>query len=188
WASAPRSPRSSARRRSTSSGPHRCGWRWPTSPASPSPIPRRTPPSPTAAASWPPPGPWRAATEGAGGKPRQPSTRPSRRRRPGPARLAGAERRPPGRRRRRGGSLSEPPEGAVGGVSLDLEQAYRVMTLARQVDERMWKLARAGRAHFAVPCSGQEAIGAGYGLALRAGFDFVAPHYRDLAAMLALGM
>jgi 2-oxoisovalerate dehydrogenase E1 component alpha subunit len=73
-------------------------------------------------------------------------------------------------------------------VSLDLDQAYRFMTLARQVDERMWKLARAGRAHFAVPCSGHEAIGAGYALALRPGFDFVAPHYRDLAAMLALGM
>jgi 2-oxoisovalerate dehydrogenase E1 component alpha subunit len=73
-------------------------------------------------------------------------------------------------------------------LSLDLERAYRVMTLARQVDERMWKLARAGRAHFAVPCSGHEAIGAGYALALRPGFDFVAPHYRDLAAMLALGM
>ena len=73
-------------------------------------------------------------------------------------------------------------------MTLDLEHAYRVMTLARQVDERMWKLARAGRAHFAVPCSGHEAIGAGYALALRPGFDFVAPHYRDLAAMLALGM
>jgi 2-oxoisovalerate dehydrogenase E1 component alpha subunit len=73
-------------------------------------------------------------------------------------------------------------------MSLDLEAAYRVITLARQVDERMWRLARAGRAHFAVPCSGQEAIGAGYALALRPGFDFVAPHYRDLAAMLALGM
>jgi 2-oxoisovalerate dehydrogenase E1 component alpha subunit len=71
---------------------------------------------------------------------------------------------------------------------LDLDQAYRVLTLARHVDERMWKLARAGRAHFAVPCSGHEAIGVGYGLALRPGFDFVAPHYRDLAAMLALGM
>lgn len=73
-------------------------------------------------------------------------------------------------------------------MSLDLERAYRVMTLARQVDERMWKLARAGRAHFAVPCSGHEAVGAGYALALRAGFDFVAPHYRDLAALLALGL
>ena len=73
-------------------------------------------------------------------------------------------------------------------MSLDLEQAYRAMTLARQVDERMWRLARAGRAHFAVPCSGHEAVGAGYALALRPGFDFVAPHYRDLAAVLALGM
>ena len=73
-------------------------------------------------------------------------------------------------------------------MSLDLEQAYRVMTLARRLDELMWRLARAGRAHFAVPCSGHEGIGAGYGLALRAGYDFLAPHYRDLAAVLALGM
>src|SRR5260370_22872365 len=52
----------------------------------------------------------------------------------------------------------------------------------------MWRLARSGRAHFAVPCSGHEAIGVGYGMALRAGYDFVAPHYRDLSAMLALGL
>ncbi len=73
-------------------------------------------------------------------------------------------------------------------MSLDLALAYRLMTLARQMDERMWRLARSGKAHFAVPCSGHEAIGAGYGLALRAGHDFVAPHYRDLAAILALGL
>jgi 2-oxoisovalerate dehydrogenase E1 component alpha subunit len=71
---------------------------------------------------------------------------------------------------------------------LDLERAYRLMSLARQLDERMWRLARAGAAHFAVPCAGHEAIGVGYGLALRAGHDFVAPHYRDLSAMLALGL
>jgi 2-oxoisovalerate dehydrogenase E1 component alpha subunit len=62
------------------------------------------------------------------------------------------------------------------------------MSLARQLDERMWRLARAGAAHFAVPCAGHEAIGVGYALALRAGHDFVAPHYRDLSAMLALGL
>jgi 2-oxoisovalerate dehydrogenase E1 component alpha subunit len=62
------------------------------------------------------------------------------------------------------------------------------MTLARRLDEQMWRLARAGRAHFAVPCSGHEAIGAGYAAALRAGHDYVAPHYRDLAAMLELGL
>ena len=71
---------------------------------------------------------------------------------------------------------------------MNLEQAYGVMTLARRLDERMWRTARSGGAHFAVPCSGHEAIGAAYGSALRAGYDFVAPHYRDLAAMLALGV
>jgi 2-oxoisovalerate dehydrogenase E1 component alpha subunit len=71
---------------------------------------------------------------------------------------------------------------------MDLEAAYRIMTLARRLDEAMWRLARAGRAHFAVPCSGHEAIGAGYAAALRPGHDFVAPHYRDLAAVLALGV
>jgi len=75
-----------------------------------------------------------------------------------------------------------------GSVPLDLERAYRLMSLARQLDERMWRLARAGAAHFAVPCAGHEAIGVGYGLALRAGYDFVAPHYRDLSAMLAVGI
>jgi 2-oxoisovalerate dehydrogenase E1 component subunit alpha len=73
-------------------------------------------------------------------------------------------------------------------MSLDLERAYRVVTLAREMDARMWALARQGRAHFAVPCAGHEAVGAGYALALRPGHDFVAPHYRDLAAMLALGL
>src|ERR687888_928444 len=71
---------------------------------------------------------------------------------------------------------------------LDLERAYRVISLARHLDDVMWRVARAGRAHFAVPCSGHEGIGAGYGLALRPGHDFVATHYRDLAAVLALGM
>jgi 2-oxoisovalerate dehydrogenase E1 component alpha subunit len=68
------------------------------------------------------------------------------------------------------------------------ERAYRALSLARALDERMWRLARAGRAHFAVPCSGHEAIGAGYALALQAGVDWVSPHYRDLAALLVLGM
>jgi 2-oxoisovalerate dehydrogenase E1 component alpha subunit len=73
-------------------------------------------------------------------------------------------------------------------VTLNLDHAYQVMSTARQMDQRMWRLARSGRAHFAVPCAGHEAIGAGYGMALRPGHDFVAPHYRDLAAMLALGL
>jgi 2-oxoisovalerate dehydrogenase E1 component alpha subunit len=68
------------------------------------------------------------------------------------------------------------------------ERAYRALSLARALDERMWRLARAGRAHFAVPCSGHEAIGAGYAMALEPGLDWVSPHYRDLTALLVLGM
>jgi 2-oxoisovalerate dehydrogenase E1 component alpha subunit len=68
------------------------------------------------------------------------------------------------------------------------EHAYRAFALARALDERMWRLARAGRAHFAVPCSGHEAIGIGYALALTPGLDWLSPHYRDLAALLVLGM
>ena len=68
------------------------------------------------------------------------------------------------------------------------EHAYRALSLARALDERMWRLARAGRAHFAVPCAGHEAIGAGYALAMRAGLDWLSPHYRDLTALLVLGM
>ncbi|MDB5069263.1 MAG: hypothetical protein JWM87_374 [Candidatus Eremiobacteraeota bacterium] len=68
------------------------------------------------------------------------------------------------------------------------ERAYRALSLARALDERMWRLARAGRAHFAVPCSGHEAIGVGYAMAMRPGVDWLAPHYRDLAALLVLGM
>jgi 2-oxoisovalerate dehydrogenase E1 component alpha subunit len=68
------------------------------------------------------------------------------------------------------------------------ERAYRALSLARALDERMWRLARAGRAHFAVPCSGHEAIGVGYALAMRPGVDWLSPHYRDLAALLVLGM
>jgi 2-oxoisovalerate dehydrogenase E1 component alpha subunit len=70
----------------------------------------------------------------------------------------------------------------------ELLLAYRWMLLARRLDERMWQLIRQGKGHFAVPCQGHEAVGAGYALAMRRGYDYIAPHYRDLAAVLAVGM
>lgn len=82
---------------------------------------------------------------------------------------------------------AESPAGA-GEATFDPARAYRLISLGRHLDEEMWRLARAGRAHFAVPCSGHEAIGAGYGLALRTGYDFIATHYRDLTAVLAAGV
>lgn len=68
------------------------------------------------------------------------------------------------------------------------ERLFELMTLARRLDEQMWRYARSGRAHFAVPCAGHEAIGAAYGSVLVPGRDFLAPHYRDLSAVLAVGL
>jgi 2-oxoisovalerate dehydrogenase E1 component alpha subunit len=73
-------------------------------------------------------------------------------------------------------------------TAAERERAYRAFSLSRALDERMWRLARAGRAHFAVPCSGHEAIGVGYALAMQPGVDWLSPHYRDLAALITLGM
>ncbi len=69
----------------------------------------------------------------------------------------------------------------------ELRASFRWMLLARRLDERTWQLVRQGKGHFAVPCWGHEAVGAGYALALRRGHDYIAPHYRDMAAMLAIG-
>lgn len=69
-----------------------------------------------------------------------------------------------------------------------LIELYRVMAVARAIDERLWQLNRQGLTHFAVPARGHEAIGAGYASALKRGRDILAPHYRDLTALLAFGM
>ncbi len=77
--------------------------------------------------------------------------------------------------------IPDPPAG-------ELLAAYRWMLLARRLDERMWQLIRQGKGHFAVPCQGHEAVGVGYALALQRGHDYIAPHYRDLSAVLAYGI
>ena len=62
------------------------------------------------------------------------------------------------------------------------------MLTARAIDERMWTLRRQGKGHFVVSSAGHEAIGASAGLAVDLSQDFLAPHYRDLAACLAWGL
>jgi 2-oxoisovalerate dehydrogenase E1 component alpha subunit len=68
-----------------------------------------------------------------------------------------------------------------------LIEMYRIIALARAVDERLWQMNRQGLTHFAVPCAGHEAVGVGYAFAMKRGHDFMAPHYRDVSALLAFG-
>jgi len=69
-----------------------------------------------------------------------------------------------------------------------LREMYRVMLLARMVDERCWLLNRGGKAPFVISCQGQEAAQVGSAFALDRGKDWFAPYYRDLGVALALGM
>src|ERR1700687_430083 len=71
---------------------------------------------------------------------------------------------------------------------LALVRAYRWMLIARQVDDTMWTLRRQGKGHFVVSSAGHEAIGGAAGAAVDPQHDFLAPHYRDLAACLAWGL
>lgn len=76
-----------------------------------------------------------------------------------------------------------------GGADRELQlRLYRTMAMARRIDERQWQLNRQGLGHFAVPVSGHEAIGAGYAAHLEPGQDWYAPHYRDLSALLWMGV
>lgn len=69
-----------------------------------------------------------------------------------------------------------------------LRDMYWTMLLARRLDERAWALHRQGRIAFHISGIGQEAAQVAAAFAINRGVDFVAPYYRDLALLLALGM
>ena len=70
----------------------------------------------------------------------------------------------------------------------DLVEIYRLMVLARRLDDRMWALNRQGRAPFVVSSSGHEAAQVGAAYALDKNLDWALPYYRDVAFVLAMGM
>ena len=64
---------------------------------------------------------------------------------------------------------------------------YRLMLMARRVDDRMWALQRQGRAAFVLGSSGHEAIQVASVFALDKEKDWVLPYYRDMGVGLAWG-
>ncbi len=65
---------------------------------------------------------------------------------------------------------------------------YRMVALARAVDERMWILNRAGRIPFVISGQGHEGAQVGVTWAFRKGHDWIAPFYRSIAMCLTFGM
>jgi len=70
----------------------------------------------------------------------------------------------------------------------DLLEMYRLVALARAVDERMWVLNRAGRIPFVISGQGHEGAQVGVTWALEKGKDWIAPFYRSIATCLTFGM
>ena len=70
----------------------------------------------------------------------------------------------------------------------DLLEMYRLVALARAVDERMWVLNRSGRIPFVISGQGHEGAQVGITWALEKGKDWIAPFYRSIATCLTFGM
>ena len=88
-------------------------------------------------------------------------------------------------------SNAREPEQAAGLSKLSpqkLVEIYRLMVLSRRMDDREILLKRQQKIFFQISAAGHEALQVGAGLALKPGYDWVFPYYRDRALCLAVGV
>ena len=70
----------------------------------------------------------------------------------------------------------------------DLLDMYRLMVVARLVDERMWVLNRAGKIPFVISGQGHEGAQVGLTYPLDKARDWMVPYYRSVTSLITFGM
>ncbi len=70
----------------------------------------------------------------------------------------------------------------------ELRRLYRDLVAARLLDERLLLLQRSGKTSFAMEAAGHEGIQIAIAHAVKRGFDWLFPYYRDHGLALALGV
>ena len=88
-------------------------------------------------------------------------------------------------------SSAQAPAGSDTPMSLgsqELIKIYRLMYLSRKIDDRELLLKRQQKTFFQVSGAGHEGLQVGAALALKPGYDWFFPYYRDRALCLTLGV